>query len=413
MAVVISGPPKLGLQIHELLTLPLSAEAQIVQTSEYRRTAASIGIVRHPRSNRAAPWVGRALGVDFVLLIDGVKERNAAGVQYFIGVRLLRSAGGPPLHEQRYFLPEGLLTPSTAEAILGKLVPAIRPSPQNPAGSFVDSEVAAPRPVARPPISAPPTGPAAAPARPRATPKPQAKPQKPYGRRGWLTVGPALAWRRASLAEPDAPSPAVVYGAGHGLGRPLAGGSGAFGLFWGRIGIEGGVQLYTGKQSSVMGAHRDVGAVRQLHLQTVVALELLPSGTARLGPRVGLVHDRLPIDLGPFVGLSYTAPTLGAHFATPMWRKRLQLRGNVDGIFLGRMALEARRAGVPRFASGVKGALMPRLCMGRWHLEATLGLDFRAAQFRGPTALFSHARYQALSLSDTHLHVGVALGGTL
>src|SRR4051812_20313375 len=89
MAVVISGPPKLALQVHEQLTLPLSAEAQIVQPSDYRRAAASIGITRHPRSNRAAPWVGRALGVDLVLLIDGVKEWGQSGAQVFIGVRLL------------------------------------------------------------------------------------------------------------------------------------------------------------------------------------------------------------------------------------------------------------------------------------------------------------------------------------
>jgi hypothetical protein len=414
MAVVISGPAPLALQIHEQLTLPLSAEAQIVQTSDYRRAAASIGIVRHPRSNRAAPWVGRALGVDLVLLIDGVKEWGPGGVQTFIGVRLLRSAGGPPVHDQRYFLPNGVLTPSIGAAMLEQLVPAIRQgAPQTPRRA-ADGAQSPPGSKPEPPTPLPAPGPPG----PHATGRPRPKPQgaegpRPYGRRFWLTGGPSAIWRRARLTDAATALPPVIYGAGHGLGRPLWGGSGAFGLYLGRLGVEGTLQLVAGKQSGVLGTHAEIGDVRQLHLQVVLASELLPHGPARVGLRAGLVYDRQAIDLGPFVGLTYLGPSAGAHFATPVWRQRLQLGGTLDGIFLGHMGLEARRAGVPHLASGVKAALTPRLQLGHWHLEATVGLDFRAGRFDGATALYSHVRYQALTLSDTHLHVGLALGGSL
>jgi len=220
-------------------------------------------------------------------------------------------------------------------------------------------------------------------------------------------------WRRAQLADAATALPPVAYGAGHGMGRPLWGGSGSVGLYAGRFGVEGTASLVAGKQSSALGAHAEVGDVRQLHLQVAVAAEVLSHGPARLGPRAGLVYDRMAVDLGPFMGLAYTAPTLGAHFATPVWQQRLQLRGVIDGIFLGHMGLEARRAGVPHFASGVKATLTPRLWLGHWHLDATMGLDFRAGRFAGATALFSHTRYRAMTLSDTHVHVGLALGGSL
>ncbi len=140
-------------------------------------------------------------------------------------------------------------------------------------------------------------------------------------------------------------------------------------------------------------------------------MQVLPAADALLSPRVGISYDRLPIDVGPFVGLSYLAATVGLHAATPAWRQALQLHGTIDGIFFAHLGMEAARAGAPHLAQGVNITVQPRLRVGPWYGSLTLAFDYRAAQFTGATALYSHARYQAMALSDTHLRLGLALGG--
>ena len=57
-------------------------------------------------------------------------------------------------------------------------------------------------------------------------------------------------------------------------------------------------------------------------------------------------------------------------------------------------------------------SLQPRVFMGAWYGSLAVTFDHRAAHFTGATALFSHARYQAMALSDTHLSVGIDFGGS-
>lgn len=440
LAVVLSGPMRLIEQVQQELTLPLSAEANIVQTSAYRKAAAAIGIRRHPRSNRAAPWVGRALQAQYVLLIDAIELPGAGGAQDFMGVRLIDSATSKVLHEQRYFLPGGALTPSVAAAMLQRIVPLLRGArPGTPADDF------APRPVAAP--TAKPTG-VVSPAGtgvPRDTPPERISPRGrvPMGpgtlpppsqlgdRRhtpagavatgrkhprhaASFTLGPRMVWRRAQLTPTLPSGSAVPYGAGRGLGQPLLGGGAELSLFWRRVGLQSAFALFAGKHSTHVGSLPETGRAEALHLDTQVAVQLLaePMGDAAVSVRLGTRYDRMPIDVGPFVGLSSIAATAGLAGATPKLFHHLQLRGTVDGIFLGRLGLEAARAGRPHLAQGLRVQLQPRIIMGAWHGTLHLAFDYRVAHFTGATALFSHARYQAMALSDTHVSMGIDFGGS-
>lgn len=416
MAVVLSGPMKLILQAQQELTLPLSAEAEIVQTSAYRKAAAAIGIRHHPRSNRAAPFVGRALGAQFVLLIDAIEVPGPGGPQDFVGVRLIDTASSVVLHEQRYFLPTGTLTPSVAAAMLERLVPLVRSQSPSIAQEAAPPAVPRTRPTLLPPTPMPQSTTARRPGRieppaPRAVARAAA--QTPH-RNNALEVGPRIVWRRARLKPmlPLGSAGAIPYGAGHGLGQSLLGGGAALALHWRRLGLNSRIEWVTGKHNTLVSGVNETGRASVLQVASSLAVELLGHFEARVAPRLGMRYDRLPIDVGPFVGLSYLAGTVGLQLATPKFRNCLQLHGTVDGIFLARLGLEAARAGRPHLAQGVTVSLQPRVFMGAWYGSLAVTFDHRAAHFTGATALFSHARYQAMALSDTHLSVGIDLGGS-
>lgn len=413
------------MQVQQELTLPLSAEAQIIQTSEYRRAAASIGIQRHPRSNRAAPWVGRALGADFVLLVDGAKQWDGQHVTYFLGIRLIRSANGQLLHEQRYFLPDGALTPTMGVAILQELLAAMA------AGAGLK-----PAPLTTTPAQAQPAAknapaaarPAEAPAQPKHAPAVQHEMTPPAAPRAagpstaagpakktasathtWGSLGLRSAWRRAQLRDASGAGP-INYGSGLGLGRPLFGGSVIGGLSHGRVGAEGQFVVMTGKQSAQTGGANDAGQVMVTQLRGAVAVQLLALTSARLAPRAGVLYERLPVDLGPFMGLSFLAATAGMEVGTPPLR-HVQVLAGLDGVFVGVMGLEAKRAGKPHLAQGLNAALTPRLMFGHFDVEINLGAEYRVARFSGATALFSHRRGTDMHLSDIRLSLALQLGG--
>jgi hypothetical protein len=426
MAVVIVGPQALVNQVQEEITLPLSAVAQIVQTSDYRRAAAHIGIARHPRSNRAAPFVGRELGAQYVLLVDGLVMHSEAGRQVFMGVRLIHTASAQMLLGQRYFLPDGKLTPSTADAIRTRLVQMVGPQlgalipesvqPQQPVsgGKPQPAQVQPEQPMQ--PVLPAPQGalhpPKAWGKRPSVQVRAQAQnpTQGPTPRKSWVHLAPQLLWRRAFLKPTQERGQRILYGDGPGFGRVTAGGQLGMGFYFGRYGAEFDVAATTGATSETIDGVGNQSTAQRLSVRGAFAVELLKKSRARIAPRVGMLYDLLPIDLGPFIGLRYLAATVGARLATPLWGHILQLEGAVDYMFVGSLGLEAGRAGVPGFAQGGIASLGPVVWFGPVRLAVTLGLDTRTAHFHGPTSLYAPVRYVAMQLSDTLLQLAWQVG---
>lgn len=231
--------------------------------------------------------------------------------------------------------------------------------------------------------------------------------------RSWIAVVPRLVWRTAQLRPQMPLGPNIPYSAGGGLGRSMTGAQVAWGVYGRRLGFEGDVGGSTGVTAQAIDGSIDDGKSRYLSARAAVAVNLITHPSARLAPRAGFTFDMLPINLGPFIGVSYAAATLGLRAASPKWRTLWQLEGTIDYLFLGKLGLEATRAGEPGLAQGVLLSLTPVVWLQRWRIALGLGLDYRWARFRGATALFAPVHYRAMQLRDTRLQVGLNVGFAL
>jgi hypothetical protein len=433
LAVVVRGPPALRRVVAQDMERPLAEIADTVPQNEYQRAAKRAG-VRKPFSPAAARRVGGELHLTHVLLVRDVVMRSRRGRRTFAEVRLVEvQRPGKTLFAQRYFLPEGRLTASTAGSITERLKTYL---------AAVDSDVRnvldTPREAAarRPHLPTPRGTDLDTPARDPQTgealsrddaddnddddeaPGISAKAPPDEGtagaRRSAFGAGLAVVRRSAALVPSDGARNAPTYDSSGSYGGIIPGLALSAHLFpldaMPALGLslDGFVVLASTElpNTSTRQSFRNV----VWNLRGAVAFQMDTAVGLGLGLRAGYAYLSFPLSDGAFPGLSYAAPLAGARVTWRLGDGTVTLRAGGEYMFAVQGGLEASRLGTSLGGHAYGAEAGIEIDAGPLEITPLVRYEAYSSRFSGQTFLFTAARFNNVVLDDRQTQLLITVG---
>lgn len=388
-----------------------------VPPSDYRRASARLH-GQHPYGGTVSvKRVGQELHVTHVVVVALESRPGDRKRQLFADTSVFDVPNAQLIFRQRYFLPQGMLTDSTARFIVARLQ-ALLTGPKSPKPQMAESSIS-------PEMSGHEID-TEHPERKEQHPEPVVPPGEPlpeaaavaegrvFADRSHFGVGGALSARKALLTSNGTPLP-VCYCNKGGFGSLMAGAALNGGLYFNpnvtNFGLDVDV-LVEFAQTQVLN-NGVTATISSIFWQAMgaAAYRLNLPANVELHVRLGYAFRSFPLAEGVFPTLNYGAPVAGLALVIPLWEDILTLFAHADYLALVQVGGWAAVFGQASQGQGVQADGGIRGRVGPLELTARVAWDIIVVSFTGTTMLNLPTNYANVTLSDQHVEGSLTLAG--